>query len=97
VAEAGSSGECSGSGGTKRREVDDDAMRGAVIVDSRAAAEQESGDVLLSGAAIYAELGELLAGTRPMPQTGIKVFKSLGLAVEDLAAAKLLLESLPKT
>jgi ornithine cyclodeaminase/alanine dehydrogenase-like protein (mu-crystallin family) len=83
-----------GAVGSKRREVDDDAMRGAVVVDSREAALQESGDVLLAGAKIYAELGELLSGTKAMPQTEITVFKSLGLAVEDLAAAKLVLESL---
>ncbi|MGA2902834.1 MAG: ornithine cyclodeaminase family protein [Candidatus Korobacteraceae bacterium] len=83
-----------GAVGTKNRELDDDAMRGAVIVDSREAAMQESGDVLLANAPIYAELGELLAGTKPMPQARIRVFKSLGLAVEDLAAAKLVLEEL---
>jgi len=49
---------------------------------------------LLANAPIYAELGELLAGTQPMPQVKITVFKSLGLAVEDLAAAKLVLGQL---
>ena len=83
-----------GAVGPKRREVDSDAMRGAVIVDSREAAMQESGDVLLAGAQIYAELGELLAGVEPKPQAEITVFKSLGLAVEDLAAAKLVLQAL---
>ena len=83
-----------GAVGAKNRELDDDAMRGAVIVDSREAAMKESGDILLANAQIYAELGELLAGTRPMPQAKITVFKSLGLAVEDLAAAKLVLEQL---
>ncbi|MFZ0312276.1 MAG: ornithine cyclodeaminase family protein [Candidatus Korobacteraceae bacterium] len=84
-----------GAVGLKHREVDDDAMRGAVIVDSREAAMKESGDVLLANAPIYAELGELLAATRPMPQAEIVVFKSLGLAVEDLAAANLVLQRLP--
>ena len=83
-----------GAVGTTRRELDDDAMRGAIVVDSREAALQESGDVLLADAQIYAELGELLAGMRPMPQAEITVFKSLGLAVEDLAAARLVLEKL---
>jgi len=83
-----------GAVGTKNRELDDDAMRGAVIVDSREAAMKESGDVLLANATVYAELGELLAGTKPLPQAKITVFKSLGLAVEDLAAAKLVLEEL---
>ena len=83
-----------GAVGPKRRELDDEAMGGAVVVDSRDAAAQESGDVLLAGANIYAELGELLAGTKPIPESEITVFKSLGLAVEDLAAAKLVLQEL---
>jgi len=73
--------------GPKRRELDEEAMNAAVIVDSRAAAKVESGDILLSGAKIHAELGELLNG-RPVPG-GRVVFKSLGLAIEDVVAAKL--------
>ena len=68
-------------------------MRGAVIVDSREAAAKESGDILLAKAEIYAELGEILAGAKAVPQAEITVFKSLGIAVEDLAAAKLVLEA----
>jgi ornithine cyclodeaminase/alanine dehydrogenase-like protein (mu-crystallin family) len=83
-----------GAVGRQRRELDDQAMHGAVIVDSRAAASQESGDILLANATIYAELGELLAGSKPLPQAEITVFKSLGLAVEDMAAGKLVLEAL---
>lgn len=81
-----------GAVGARKRELDSDAMRGAVVVDSREAAAQEAGDILLADATIYAELGELLAGTEPVPQAEITVFKSLGLAVEDLAAAKLVME-----
>jgi len=81
-----------GAVGATRRELDDAAMRGAVVVDSREAAMQEAGDVLLAKAQVYAELGELLAGTKPRPQAEVTVFKSLGLAVEDLAAARLVLE-----
>src|ERR1051326_7763085 len=45
------------------RELDDDAMRDSVLlVDSREAAMKESGDVILSGAKIYAEIGEAFAG-----------------------------------
>ncbi|HEX8811143.1 MAG TPA: ornithine cyclodeaminase family protein [Terracidiphilus sp.] len=80
-----------GAVGPTRRELDDDVMRGAVVVDSREAALHESGDVLLSGAQIHAELGELLAGTKQLPKAEVTVFKSLGLAVEDLAAAKLVM------
>lgn len=72
------------------RELDDEAMSTTVFVDSRAAAAQESGDVILSHASIYAEIGELFAKTvAAPPRSTTTVFKSLGLAIEDLAAAKL--------
>jgi ornithine cyclodeaminase/alanine dehydrogenase-like protein (mu-crystallin family) len=83
-----------GAVGRSTRELDSAAMAGTVIVDSRAAAEQEAGDVILAGATIYAELGELIAGTQRVPPEGRTVFKSLGLAVEDLAAARLVYEAL---
>jgi len=76
------------------RELDDDAMRGStVIVDSREAALRESGDVILSQAPIFAEAGEVFAGTRPVPRETTTVFKSLGLAVEDIATARLVYEA----
>jgi ornithine cyclodeaminase/alanine dehydrogenase-like protein (mu-crystallin family) len=82
-----------GAVGLTRRELDDDTMRGAVIVDSRAAALQESGDVMIARATIHAELGEVLARSKAVPQARTIVFKSLGLAVEDLAAAQLVYEA----
>jgi len=82
-----------GAVGLTRRELDDDAMRGAVIVDSREAAMQESGDIMIARATIHAELGEILAGTKTIPMARTIVFKSLGLAVEDLAAAELVIEA----
>jgi thiomorpholine-carboxylate dehydrogenase len=39
------------------RELDDEAMENVLYVDSREAAMVESGDVILSGAEIYAEIG----------------------------------------
>jgi thiomorpholine-carboxylate dehydrogenase len=75
------------------RELDDDVMRNVVFVDSRAAALQESGDVILSGAKIYAELGEMFAGRMDPRRGEITVFKSLGLAVEDVASALLVYRS----
>ncbi len=77
-----------GAVGPERRELDDAAMRGAVVVESREAAARESGDVIGSGEPIYAEIGEVLAGLRPAPARRA-VFKSLGVAAEDLAAAAL--------
>jgi ornithine cyclodeaminase/alanine dehydrogenase-like protein (mu-crystallin family) len=72
------------------RELDDDAMRNSVVfVDSREAAMKESGDVILSGAKIYAELGEAFAGKIDNRASETTIFKSLGMAVEDIAAALL--------
>jgi len=76
------------------RELDDDAMRNVVIADQREAALRESGDVMLSGADIHAEIGELLAGTVPRPPAGTTIiFKSLGQAVEDAVAARLVCDA----
>jgi len=75
------------------RELDDEAMQNVVFVDSREGAMRESGDVILSGAKIYAELGEALAGKVPARANETTVFKSLGMAVEDIAAAVLLYHS----
>jgi thiomorpholine-carboxylate dehydrogenase len=71
------------------RELDDEAMGNVVFVDSREGAMKESGDVILSGAKIYAELGEALASTVPTRANETTIFKSLGMAVEDIAAALL--------
>ena len=83
-----------GAVGSANREVDHVTMQGAVIVDSREAARVESGEILMSGATVYAELGEIVAGTKAKPSDERVVFKSLGQAVEDLAAAKLVLARL---
>jgi ornithine cyclodeaminase/alanine dehydrogenase-like protein (mu-crystallin family) len=74
------------------RELGDDAMKNVVFVDSREAAMKESGDVILSGAKIYAELGEALAG-KGSRANETTIFKSLGLAVEDITAALLVYNS----
>lgn len=79
--------------GPAGRELDDAVMRNAfVVADSREAVLKESGDVLLSGAEVDAELGEILAGTKPAPGGRRTVFESVGIAVEDVAAASLVYE-----
>jgi thiomorpholine-carboxylate dehydrogenase len=75
------------------RELDDEAMSNVVLVDSREGAMRESGDVIISGAEIYAELGETLAGNVPPRANETTIFKSLGMAVEDIAAAMLVYRS----
>ncbi len=83
----------------RAREVAGDLVREAtVVVDSRAQAAVECGELLLAmqeGAIgadhVAAELGEVLLGRHPGRQDAreITLFKSLGLAVEDLEAALL--------
>jgi ornithine cyclodeaminase/alanine dehydrogenase-like protein (mu-crystallin family) len=72
-----------------RRELDDEAMRGAVVVESREAALKEAGDIVLARAHVAAEIGELLNGAQLDRGGRHVVFKSVGIAVEDIAAAKL--------
>jgi hypothetical protein len=45
-------------------------MHNLLVVDPRAIVLKEAGEVLLSGAEIYAELGEVLAGAKPVPRGG---------------------------
>src|SRR6266513_3567589 len=75
------------------RELDDEVMSNVLFVGSREGAMKESGDVILSGAKIYAELGEGFAGKVPSRANETTIFKSLGMAVEDIAAATLVYRS----
>jgi thiomorpholine-carboxylate dehydrogenase len=76
--------------GPTGREVDDDVVRGAFIVaDSREAVMKESGDVMIPGVSVDAELGEILSGTKGIPDGKRTLFESVGIAVEDVAAASL--------
>jgi alanine dehydrogenase len=73
------------------RELDDEAVtRARVFVESREAAGRESGDVI-AARGIAAEIGEVVAGTARGRESAdeITLFKSVGVAVEDVAAASL--------
>jgi thiomorpholine-carboxylate dehydrogenase len=74
------------------RELDDAAMASVLVVDSREAVLKESGDVILSNATIYAEAGEIFAGEKPSPVSETTVFKSVGIAIEDITTAKLVFD-----
>jgi ornithine cyclodeaminase/alanine dehydrogenase-like protein (mu-crystallin family) len=76
----------------ERRELDDEAMRGAVVVESREAGLREPGDILLAKAQVTAEIGELLNGRVMDSRDWPIIFKSVGIAIEDIAAAKLVYE-----
>jgi alanine dehydrogenase len=73
--------------------------RSTLYVDSREGALAEAGDIVLAimdGAIgsnhIAGELGELVTGNvRNLARGGVTIFKSLGMAVEDVAAAHLAL------
>jgi thiomorpholine-carboxylate dehydrogenase len=68
-------------------------MKNVVIVDSYEGARKEAGDVILSGVTPYAELGEILNGSKRAEVGATTIFKSLGMAVEDVAGAKLVYEA----
>jgi ornithine cyclodeaminase len=80
------------------RELDGEAVRRAsLFVDRRESALNEAGDFLLARAEgavddthIRAEIGQVLSGAAPGRRSAeeITLFKSLGLAVEDVAAAR---------
>jgi ornithine cyclodeaminase len=80
------------------RELDSEAVRMArLFVDRRESAMSESGDFLIplregviDEAHIVAEIGEVAAGMAPGRGSDeeVTLFKSLGLAIEDLAAAR---------
>lgn len=80
------------------RELDSETVRAAsLFVDRRESTVNESGDYLMSGVGpdhIKAELGEILIGkAKGRTSKGeITLFKSLGLAVEDLASAQFLFD-----
>jgi thiomorpholine-carboxylate dehydrogenase len=71
------------------RELDDEAMGNVLVVDSREAVLKESGDVILSGARIHAEAGEIFGGSKSVRPGATTIFKSVGIAIEDLATARL--------
>ena len=90
-------------GGFRRdmREVDDEAVvRARIVVDTHAGAGAEAGDLVqplqrgvITSEAVVGELAELLRGEcvgRRHPED-ITLFKSVGTALEDLAAARLVL------
>jgi len=85
------------------RELDDEVVVKAskIVVELREAALSETGDLIIpikkgiiSEDRIYAELGDLVTGRKPgrTRDDEITLYKSVGLAVEDLAVAKLAYE-----
>lgn len=74
------------------RELDDEVMLTSyVLAEARSNVEREAGDVILSGARVEAEIGEILGNPAgpEIPRDRRIVFKSVGMAIEDLTAARL--------
>jgi alanine dehydrogenase len=84
------------------QEVDSETIRRAkVVIDSRQASLAEAGDLIIplqqgviTEKHIYAEIGEIVAGLRPGRESmdEITFFKSVGVAVQDVAAARRVLD-----
>jgi ornithine cyclodeaminase/alanine dehydrogenase-like protein (mu-crystallin family) len=73
------------------RELDEWVLRGSrIYVESREAATRESGDIIAAGK-IHAEIGEVIAGVKSGRERSdeFTLFKSVGVAVEDVTAADL--------
>jgi len=73
------------------RELDDDVLRKArIYVESREAATRESGDVIAAGQ-VVAEIGEVVTGAKRGRESAgeITLFKSVGVAIEDVVSADL--------
>jgi thiomorpholine-carboxylate dehydrogenase len=85
-----------GAVGPTVRELDDETLHSSYIVaESRQAAERESGDIVLSNSRVQAEIGEILPdpSSHSFPRERRILFKSVGMAIEDLVAARLVWRS----
>lgn len=87
-----------GATGATVRELDDETMQTSfVVAESRSCVERESGDLRFSQATVRAEIGELLADPQAVTiPTGRVLFKSVGMAIEDLTGARLVWEARSK-
>jgi ornithine cyclodeaminase/alanine dehydrogenase-like protein (mu-crystallin family) len=80
-------------------------QRALIVVDSVTAVLAEAGDLIqpiaqgeITPAHIYAELGQIIAGQKPgrTQADQITFFKSVGVAVQDAAAAQIVLQNAEK-
>ena len=103
--EGGAHVNAAGSNQFNRREIPTELVRRAALiaVDSLEQARTEAGDLLLAipesewGELPLVELGKIAAATGYTRPQGITIFESLGLGVEDVAAAALVYEKLTKS
>ncbi|XP_071495708.1 ketimine reductase mu-crystallin-like [Diadema antillarum] len=75
------------------QELGSEVMRSAVVYsDSTPGALQESGDVIHSKVEIFGEIGEVINGKVEAMRNKTTVYKSLGLAIQDAAASRIVLD-----
>jgi ornithine cyclodeaminase/alanine dehydrogenase-like protein (mu-crystallin family) len=77
------------------RELDDELLhRSTIYVESREPALKESGDVIAADKELI-EIGEVIAGKQSGRKSAdqITLFKSVGVAIEDIATAELVLKA----
>ncbi|XP_067672237.1 ketimine reductase mu-crystallin-like [Haliotis asinina] len=78
-----------------RQELESDLMHHSVVyTDSYEGGYKESGDIILSKVEIYAELGEVILGKKEAHVDKTTVFKSLGLGIQDVVSAKLVMDKI---
>ncbi|XP_046348830.1 ketimine reductase mu-crystallin-like isoform X1 [Haliotis rufescens] len=78
-----------------RQELEPDLMLHSVVyADSYEGGYKESGDIILSKAEIYAELGEVILRKKEAHVDKTTVFKSLGLGIQDVVSAKLVMDKI---
>lgn len=72
------------------QELDPALMQSSMVyVEDTDIAKNGSGDIINSKAEIYAEIGEVIAGSKVGYRSKTTIFKSLGMAIEDSVSAKL--------
>jgi ornithine cyclodeaminase/alanine dehydrogenase-like protein (mu-crystallin family) len=102
--ERGAHVNASGSNQGNRREIPTELVRRAALIaaDSLEQARTEAGDLLLAlpesewGGLPLMEFGKIAAASEYIRPQGITIFESLGLGVEDVAAAALVYEKLTR-
>lgn len=77
-----------------QRDVDDGVMLNSMVVaDSTSGSYAQSGDVIQSKCKVSGELGEVINGNLEIVWDKIRVFKSNGLAIQDLVAGRIVVNN----
>jgi ornithine cyclodeaminase/alanine dehydrogenase-like protein (mu-crystallin family) len=75
--------------GHNGRELDDAAMDNTVLVEEIETAQNQAGNIRGSDCEIFAEIGEIFTGRKTVPKGATVIYDSVGVAILDVAAAKL--------